>query len=244
MPCKNCGHAGLKCTFNAPIQKKGPKGCRAKVISELRETQHQTSVKSLFDASSPSAPTGAVTMHALGPIPLSLIQCCVDFFFERMYPTQPILDRSRLQQSIANMNTSADDYCFIVSLCAYMIIQPNMQLPTSLNPESDINSNVSIGMSLLENALHMRKTCNHYENPTPEAVTTSFFLFGCYFCLEKHNTAWFHLREATTLALLMGMHQENTYQSMDAMAATLTRRLFWLLFVTERYFWPLHSIIL
>jgi hypothetical protein len=38
-PCKNCLSAGLACTYNAIPQKKGPKGSRAKVLSELRENQ-------------------------------------------------------------------------------------------------------------------------------------------------------------------------------------------------------------
>ncbi|CCC13727.1 unnamed protein product [Sordaria macrospora k-hell] len=38
-PCRNCHASQLTCTYNAIPQKKGPKGSRAKVISELRETQ-------------------------------------------------------------------------------------------------------------------------------------------------------------------------------------------------------------
>ena len=41
VPCKNCGQANLQCTYLAIPQKKGPKGSRAKVISEIRDTQLQ-----------------------------------------------------------------------------------------------------------------------------------------------------------------------------------------------------------
>jgi hypothetical protein len=67
------------------------------------------------------------------------------------------------------------------------------------------------------------------------SVITSFFLFGSHFCLDKQNTAWFHLREATTLAQLLGMHMESFYQtSGDIIENARKRRLYWLLFVTER----------
>src|ERR1700761_7045111 len=43
-PCRNCSQASLQCTYHAIPQKKGPKGSRAKVISELRETQRQSTL--------------------------------------------------------------------------------------------------------------------------------------------------------------------------------------------------------
>ena len=65
-------------------------------------------------------------------------------------------------------------------------------------------------------------------------VMTSFFFFGTYFCLDLHGTAWFHLREATTLALSSGMHDESTYKHLNRQERSRRRRMYWLLFVTER----------
>ncbi|KFX95023.1 hypothetical protein V490_04041, partial [Pseudogymnoascus sp. VKM F-3557] len=45
-PCRNCSSAQLACTYNAIPQKKGPKGSRAKVISELREQNRQNALSS------------------------------------------------------------------------------------------------------------------------------------------------------------------------------------------------------
>lgn len=73
------------------------------------------------------------------------------------------------------------------------------------------------------------------DNPSADAVITAFFLFTCSFGLERHNTAWFYLREATTLAEILGMNDESHYDSSLEMALAIRqRRLFWLLFVTER----------
>ena len=124
--------------------------------------------------------------------------------------------------------------------CAYMLIQPNMQLSTDLSLQDDLlerSSTSELGTTLLAEAVEARKASNYIEFPTPVSVTTSFFLFGCYFCLEKHNTAYFHLREATTIALLLGMNQEDGYTGTDVVEAVLKRRLYWLLFVTERSVW-------
>ncbi|KAJ8604940.1 hypothetical protein MRB53_041616 [Persea americana] len=232
LPCKNCAQAGLRCTYDAIPQKKGPKGSRAKVITELRETQRKT-----VPMPQHAPGFGEVGGHETSPhytprvIPTQLIDICVDFFFANMYPTQPILNRGRLQHIITTMHSSPDAFCLIASLCAYMTIQPNIHLPPELIGGKEISE---VGRGILADCLAVRKTFDYVEEPTVISVITSFFLFGCHFCLEKHNSAWYHLREATTLALFLRMHQEETYASGDAIGATLKRRLFWLLFVTER----------
>lgn len=240
--CRNCRQAGLKCTYNAIPQKKGPKGCRAKVISELRENQRRTTSlsKSTQEPSIGShspppslSPSSSRYSESLSP---QLIDSCVDFFFDNLYPTQPILDRDRLQCTISIMYESVEAWCLVASLCAYMLIQPNMELAPGVHGEheSDLGSNLEWGKRLLAETIEVRKGCNYVEFPTLDSVTISFFFFGSNFCLEKHNLAWFHLREATTLALFLGMHHEDTYLQIDAVEAKLSRRLFWVLFVTER----------
>ena len=48
-----------------------------------------------------------------------------------------------------------------------------------------------------------------------------------------------YLREAITLAQIMGLHRESTYTSLAASEQEIRRRIIWLLFVTERYVLPL-----
>lgn len=232
-PCKNCTAAGLTCTYNAIPQKKGPKGSRAKVISELRETQRQTQLAARarhglgFEASQ-YANAFARTPELMS---VELITSCVDYFFANMYPTQPIIHRQKVGETIGQMENSTEAYCLTVSLCAYMLIQPNIALPAGIL--SDADSTLSLGQTLLEEAIRVRKGYDYIEAPTIWSVITSFFLFGSYFCLDKHNTAWFHLREATTLSQLMGMHEESHY-ALDVVESSRRRRLYWLLFITER----------
>ena len=44
-----------------------------------------------------------------------------------------------------------------------------------------------------------------------------------------------YLREALTLAQIMGLHREATYAGLCAAEQEIRRRIIWLLFVTERY---------
>ncbi|KAF2154552.1 hypothetical protein K461DRAFT_222293 [Myriangium duriaei CBS 260.36] len=230
-PCRNCASAGLTCTYNAIPQKKGPKGSRAKVISELRETQHrhlQATNASSLALVSDSYLAQSQFPRTRGLLSPDLINACVDYFFLNVYPSQPILHRGSLQQTISIMEINVEAYCLVTSLCAYMLIQPNLLL------NAPGNQGPTLGLTLLKEALRVRKGCDYLEEPTIMSVITSFFLFGCYFCLDKTNTAWFHLREATTLAYVVRLHEEDSYATLGPVEASRRRRLYWLLFVTER----------
>jgi hypothetical protein len=237
-PCRNCSSAQLTCTYHAIPQKKGPKGSRAKVISELRETQRQTTLSTKVSnrlhgrTSPPCAPSLAPTP---GLLTNEIIRDCIEFFFANMYPTLPILHKGRLEQQARFVDQDVDTYCLLTSLCAFMMIQPGMPIPGDpLGLDSMPGANLVSGTLLMEETLRVRKSYDHLESPTLSSLVTSFFLFGCYFGLDLHNKAWFHLREATTLAHILGMQKEDTYAQYDAIESSRRRRLYWLLFVTER----------
>lgn len=239
-PCRNCSASQLSCTYNAIPQKKGPKGSRAKVISELREKQHQTSLTTKVQNriaginSPPPAPNLAPTQGLLTP---ELIRESVDFFFANMYSTMPILHRQRLEQQALYVEQSVDTYCLLTSLCAFMMLQPGMQMPSNdpFNYETMMpGTNIVTATLLLEETLRVRKGYDLLDSPSLNTLCTSYFLFAYYYGMELHDKAWFYLREATTIAHMIGMHKEETYLNYDSLEAPSRRRLYWLLFVTER----------
>lgn len=124
----------------------------------------------------------------------------------------------------------------IAALCAYVMIQSNMSVPPNvvLHGKTHQISNISLGVMLLEESVRMRKAYKYIENPSLLTVITSFFFFGSYFCLDRDNSAWFYLREATTYAQLLEMHDEETYKTGDSIDCSRRRRLYWVLFVAER----------
>lgn len=169
-----------------------------------------------------------------------MIDGCIDFFFANMYPTMPILHNGRLQEKVAReIDQSIEAYCLITSLCAFMMIQPRMSLPgrpVGMRTDNDdlVPGKFTTATTLIEEVVRLRKAIEYVENPTLESVQTSLFLFACYFGLDKHNKAWYHLREATTLAQMIGMQEEPSYLYGDSVDSIMKRRLYWLLFITER----------
>ena len=172
-----------------------------------------------------------------GLLNLELINGCMDFFFVQMYPTMPIMHKEQIWRLAADMDASVEAYCLLCSFAAFMLIQPGIEMKggQALKSLATAHPNPSLGTALLDEALRQRKHYDYIEKPSVNAVITSFFLFGCCFGLNKHNTAWYHLREATTLAQIIGMQDESTYSTGDFVDVSSRRRLFWLLFVTERY---------
>ena len=119
------------------------------------------------------------------------------------------------------------------------MIQPGMTLSVSgaLGESYEgepPQSRYGFASMLIEDVLRVRKGLDYVEQPRLISVQTSFFLYSSYFTLEKQNACWFHLREAATLAQMLTMHDESSYQTGDALENVYRRRTFWLLLLTER----------
>ncbi|KAJ9604700.1 hypothetical protein H2200_010814 [Cladophialophora chaetospira] len=250
-PCSNCAQTHLQCTYLAIPQKKGPKGSRGKVISGIRNTQKEATTSkssattapsltressSSFDFNSPpNSPPNAQNVTLLSR---QTIENCVNFYFSDMSTTAWILNRETLKQAIATrVTTDPEVYCLTGSLCAFVMVQPGMNLavaPGSHWEGEPPENRYGYANMILNDVIRTRKSINYVESPTLTSVQTSFFLFSCYFTLEKQNICWFHLREAATLAHVMGMHEESSYLIDDPVEAMYRRRMYWLLLVTER----------
>jgi hypothetical protein len=174
--------------------------------------------------------------RAKGLLPPGLVDSCLDFFFAQIYPSTPVLHRQKAQEAAVNMDQSTEAYCLIVALCAYVMIQANMTVPSIMlcRPEVSRMSNMTLGHALLEESVRVRNGYDFRENPTHMTALTSWFYCGCYFGLARENTAWGYLREATTHAQLLGMHDEETYKH-DPLDISRKRVLYWLLFIAERW---------
>ena len=148
----------------------------------------------------------------------------------------PILHKKQVDTFLQTMGHSTETRCLVTALCAFMLIQPGIapHVQTMEEPTPS-TTNPKMGAALMDEVVRLRKSYDYIENPTVHTIITSFFLFGSCFGLNKHNAGWCHLREATALAQILGMQDENTYLFSDPLESARNRRLFWLLFVTERF---------
>lgn len=133
---------------------------------------------------------------------------------------------------VESHSSTPEVYCLAATMCSFIMIQPGMVLPGT--PGAQDSNRYCNAEALLQEALNVRKSYDYVESPTLIAVQTDFFLFACYFSLEKQNTAWYHLIQATTLAQMTGMHEESSYLTGDKVENMYRRHTFWLILITER----------
>ncbi|RYP00924.1 hypothetical protein DL764_006347 [Monosporascus ibericus] len=207
-------------------------------------------------------------------LPPHVIEHCSARFFERLFPTIPILVPEYVQslqsRSISLITTPAstgstygagtgkessssefaaatasEAYCLLLGLCAMVMLQvedasgltfANLSI-TALSPapfsHNAATDNRTYGWLLLEEALALHRhlaTTRRSSNISPslEHVQLSFFIYACHAALMHHSQAFFFLREATTLCLLLRR------EDMPSEKALLADRLFWVLVVSER----------
>jgi hypothetical protein len=119
------------------------------VLSELRENQRNAQLAAGFppDTSYNGRSISFTFARAQGLLPTGLVGSCLDFFFANIYPFAPVLHRQKAQEYATNMNLSTEAYCLIVALCAYVIIQGNKKVPSTMlfRPEVAQMSNMTLG---------------------------------------------------------------------------------------------------
>ncbi|KAM0429703.1 hypothetical protein ACHAPT_006309 [Fusarium lateritium] len=238
-PCRNCAGSQLLCTYNAIPQKKGPKGSRAKVISELRETQRQTSLAAKVHQRLTGMPN---TLPNYSPDPSTgllsneFMKDCLRYFFDNVYGQLPILDRGLLEEHMQLMEQGRDVYCLMSALCAFVMLQPGMTMPASdsFNLELHPGATIAASQLLLDECIRVRKASDYHDAINHYVLATNFFIYACHFAMDNHDKAWFYLRETSTMMHMAGMHKEEFYTSLEHEDATRRRNLYWLVLMTER----------
>ena len=181
----------------------------------------------------------ASPMFARQPEPLApeVVEACITEFFDKMYTTVPVLHRGWIQQKASEISTSPEAYCVVGALCVYIISQlrfDGVVAASPLSSGSTRSQSNSTAMRIVEDIKRMRNQTEYSDNPTTGSILTSFFLSAGLFSLERHNTAWFYMQEAITFVKMMRIHRDEAYGSDDTPQDFMNRRLFWILFISER----------
>lgn len=165
----------------------------------------------------------------------------VNIYLKYLYPIMPVIRPEQvLNDSREPEKLTPKRYAFMAALCAATHVQLKLdgadaQTDTSSGHALSDGRSAMSGEELLAEAVNARKECDITEKVDIEALLTSFFLFAAYGNLDKQDQAWFYLSQSTAMAHTLGLHRESTYSEFDPTEAEERRRVFWLLFVTERY---------
>ncbi|KAJ5279922.1 hypothetical protein N7478_005294 [Penicillium angulare] len=154
----------------------------------------------------------------------------IDVYFDRLHPTVPVLSRSSLFTRMMSQEHRKNPQfgAMTLSLCAFSLTQP-----IEIN-ERPTASRATQARLMMHEATKMRSCSDFGENPTIEAVLTSFFLFGCLFGSNQHNAAWLRLREALDLASTLGLNDTSSYRDLSGEEKGQRLRTYLVLSITER----------
>lgn len=223
IPCYNCQASGAQCSYHTIPKKKGPRGPSKKTPKAVLKMQLrlcQDQLKTLEDgihdiASSPSSPSssdGDTSSQISGtlfvPSPLLSHEMAlqyVDIFFTDIYAIAPFLPRENLYTRIRSFRTSAATYALISSLCAATVSQLHCNLQLFASSDIPFDTALSRADFFIAEAKRARLSHEYSDRPATYDICTSFFLFSALSNLERHNSAWFYLREAVTMLQVLGL---------------------------------------
>lgn len=163
----------------------------------------------------------------------AVVGYCAARFFDRLYPTIPILTPEYVAHLIASASqnepheSGVEASCVLVAMCAQVFLQA--EEPDDLfQQELTLESNEAYGRTLFDAALAAHRVLAHHATPSLNLCLFAFFLYASHARLSHHSQAFIFLRQATTSFLLL--KNANDESSSDVLA----NRLFWVLLVSER----------
>lgn len=163
-------------------------------------------------------------------LPHQVVDYCSNRFFERLAPTIPILTPIYIDnlRARAASETGIEAYCVLLGVCAMVMLQIEDPGGNSFGQLVVAENNAMYGWSLLEEALAAHRQLTRRSVPSLDSVLLVFFIYACHACLFHHAQAFFFLREAATLFVLIQP------ETLDSLSRSLAERLFWVLMVSER----------
>ncbi|KAI8937324.1 hypothetical protein NX059_006531 [Plenodomus lindquistii] len=223
-PCSGCLSSRLTCAFKSPRGLGGNRGARATVLNELRAKQENS--EALSSPQNPSSTDGEVSVaDATTPISGPTITACIDMYLDRIHQVVPLLSETVLTTEASQMGVSRVSRQLILAFCAYVVTFG--KLSDDDRPISPLFTDPETKKLTLETALRSQDL-GRVTRPTPHSVYISFFLYGAYAGQGDYRQAWFYLREATTLYMMLKAENHPWYDE------SAQRSIFWVLVISER----------
>ncbi|RBR16875.1 hypothetical protein FVER53590_00005 [Fusarium verticillioides] len=193
------------------------------------------------ESDSTTPPNGATinTGDLCKRMSLSLV-AHIRLFQRFLYPIMPVVDDDVLADAARLDDIPPSRYALILAICAATRMQLRLDKRID-NCENDLNTQIPAeprltGDMLVNLAETSLRQYSVIDDTTLDSVLVSFFLFASYGNLNDPRHAWFYLNQSITLAQSLDLTKESGYYGLPAEQREKRRRVFWLLFVTERTF--------
>jgi hypothetical protein len=143
----------------------------------------------------------------------------------RLFPVWPIVAVEDIMTSLQREEGNEETYALANAVGAATMAQLKL----------DSSSDTATASSMEAECQRARAAKKGGQHASLDTLRIAFFLHVYHENQEAGGVqSLLYLREALTLAQIMGLHKEATYADLSSMEQELRRRIIWLLFVTER----------
>ncbi|KAK3381807.1 hypothetical protein B0H63DRAFT_524491 [Podospora didyma] len=252
-PCSRCLAIGIDCTFHKNQKTRGPRTLRARTLQQIREAAQQepqqnepnppSSAATAAQQNAPDVPETTPQHHSTATstpevtIDSLVLRLCI--YRIRLFPVWPIV---AVEGVIAALHRDSHD---VETLALAVAVGAATMAQLKLDRFQDAGLQDTLTATSLEAACQrIRRGIDNLNGlANLNTLRTSFFLHVYHENLEPGGAkSLLYLREAITLAQIMGLHRPSSYLSLDPAEDRLRRRILWLLFVTERGVAMLHKL--
>ncbi|KFY66058.1 hypothetical protein V496_02200 [Pseudogymnoascus sp. VKM F-4515 (FW-2607)] len=153
-----------------------------------------------------------------------IVQLCV--YRLRLYPIWPIVAVEEIMGSLQGDVHDMETYALANAIGAATIAQLKLD-------QTGITT--ATGSSMAEECQRTKLMGKNGQSANLNILRIAFFLHIYYENQDQGGVkSLLFLREAITIAQIMGLHRESSYLSLSSSEQQVRRRILWLLFVTER----------
>ncbi|WWC89638.1 uncharacterized protein L201_004563 [Kwoniella dendrophila CBS 6074] len=161
----------------------------------------------------------------------TLVKPQLEIFFDRVYPMIPIFSRSFIFGRLSDVESHQNRtfVALILSMVSLSLIHP-------LKPEEVQHrpTRAKQSQTMMDEVIRLRSKWDWASQPSVEASTTSYMLFGTMFELGHTEGARLKLRESIGIGELLRLDDVRAYIGIEHDEARRRMRLFWVLGITER----------
>lgn len=190
----------------------------------------------------PDAFNFCVSDATLGPqrISTSSISHYIEVYQERGYAIWPVVDTDLLLARLLTHPEDMEAYGLATAICAATV----SQFRIDAEPGSPVEGHFRVSSALFEReSKRAREESDHLECVTIWSLLSTFFLHVYSANIGRMTASTVLLGEAITKAHILGLHKSSYYEDMTLEQQQHNLRIYWLLFITERYLRPISTIL-
>ncbi|KAK5999075.1 hypothetical protein PT974_01463 [Cladobotryum mycophilum] len=258
LPCTQCSHLHLRCSYKGTIAPRGP-AVRNRLVEQLREFQNNLAIADASSKAALSFENGGSLVPGKdnrskdeGTPFYSLLvpqnsQWTKKFFIElldryeeQVYPVNPIITRQEIRAAIDCMHKDLDEGALVYAFAAVTI---NLTTPTPWTAHGEIGVQMTELMQQSLKAYRMAEMLRDWErsrfcevNLTFKRIMTCVFLEISMMAFNRFDRSLSVLREAQTMVQILHV-QQASHGATPLEGSELARfqRLYWEVFIHERF---------